>query len=219
MHIEPGVLNAAKILSANVAAVGALAVYAPGLLRQPGEIVKFILAAAFFSVFMEIFHLPVGPSELHFVGASAVYFTFGFLPTLFGFAFGLLMQGVLFEPQDLLHLGVNSLSLMVPLIAVHAAMGRRFFAADGQTQKEITWSRIVAFDAAYYAGVTGMVGFWLFLGEETTPLADWALFAAAYLPLVALEPLFTYGVLKGLRALSADSPLRRVTAIDRLALI
>ena len=52
-------------------------------------IVKIALAAVFFSLFMEAFHMPVGPSELHFVGASAVYFVFGFLPALFGFAIGL----------------------------------------------------------------------------------------------------------------------------------
>jgi cobalt/nickel transport system permease protein len=63
MHIEPGVLNATKVLSANVGAVATLAAYAPGLVRRPIEIGKVLLAAAFFSVFMEIFHLPVGASS------------------------------------------------------------------------------------------------------------------------------------------------------------
>jgi cobalt/nickel transport system permease protein len=217
MHIEPGVLNAAKILAANAGAVAVLAAHAPGLIRRPGEIVKFLLAAAFFSLFMEIYHLPVGPSELHFIGASAVYFLFGFLPTLFGFAFGLLLQGALFEPQDLIHLGVNSLSLIVPLVAVHAAMGRRFF-AEGADKREVNWKRIAAFDAAYYAGVTGMVGFWLLLGEETTPLADWATFAAYYAPLVLLEPVFTWAALKGVNSLRQDGAIRRLTVVDQLAL-
>ncbi|MNR29417.1 cobalt transport protein CbiM [compost metagenome] len=80
---------------------------------------------------MEVFHLPVGASELHFVGASAVYIIFGFIPSWFGFAIGLLLQGLLFEPQDLVHLGVNSLSLMLPLIAAHGLLGRRFVLAVG----------------------------------------------------------------------------------------
>ena len=71
MHIEPGVLNAAKVLYANAAAIATLAAFSPKLLR-PDNLIKTILAAAFFSVFMEVFHLPVGASELHFVGASAV---------------------------------------------------------------------------------------------------------------------------------------------------
>src|SRR5271165_4771872 len=90
MHIEPGVLSASKILYANVTAASTLTGYLPSLLRRPANLLKIGLAAGFFSVFMEIFHMPVGPSELHFVGASAVYFVFGFLPTLFGFAIGLL---------------------------------------------------------------------------------------------------------------------------------
>lgn len=214
MHIEPGVLNAAKVLSANAGAVTTLAVYAPGLVRRPIEIGKVLLAAAFFSVFMQVFHMPVGASELHFVGASAVYFTFGFLPTLFGFAIGLLLQGMIFEPQDLLHLGVNSLSLILPLIATHELIGKRFFQTDDKTP--VKWSTIVRFDAAYYSGVVGMVGFWLALGNEPTPFYNWLIFAASYLPLVFCEPLFTWGVVRLLNRVDPKSIVRRLTAIDQL---
>jgi ABC-type Co2+ transport system permease subunit len=216
MHIEPGVLNASKVIYANVTAASALVAYLPPLLRKPHEIVKIALAAIFFSLFMEAFHMPAGPSELHFVGASAVYFVFGFLPALFGFAIGLLLQGLIFEPQDLVHLGVNSLSLMVPLIAVHALGGRRYF-ADDAFKPRLSWAEIVKFDAAYYAGVVGMVGFWLALGTEATPFASWALFAASYLPLVLCEPLFTFAVLKLLGKLDPANPIRMATAVDALA--
>lgn len=213
MHIEPGVLDAAKIASANVVALGALGASAWGFVRRPADLAKTLLAALFFSIFMQVWHMPVGPSELHLIGASAIYFTFGFLPTLFGFALGLALQGLLFEPQDLIHLGVNSLSLMVPLIAVHAAFGRRFFARDGL---ETRWSSVLKFDAAYYAGVVAMVGFWLALGQEPTPLQSWARFAASYLPLVALEPLFTLLVLKGLKRFEGSAPVRALTAAPQL---
>jgi ABC-type Co2+ transport system permease subunit len=217
MHIEPGVLNAVKILSANVAAVSTLGAHAPAALRAPGVWVKTLLAAAFFSVFMEIFHMPVGPSELHFIGASAVYFTFGFLPTLFGFALGLTLQGVLFEPQDLVHLGVNSLSLMLPLIATHMALGQRFFATEDR--KALSWAAILRFDAAYYAGVVGMVGFWLFLGEEATPLQSWLWFAASYLPVVLCEPVFTYASLRLLKQQTGWNMLQRFTALPQLTVV
>jgi cobalt/nickel transport system permease protein len=216
MHIEPGVLTASKVIYANVTAVAALTAYLPPLLRNPGAIVKTALAAVFFSVFMEAFHMPVGPSELHFVGASAVYFVFGFLPALFGFAIGLTLQGLIFEPQDLVHLGVNSLSLMVPLIAVHALRGRHYF-ADRASKPRLSWAEIVKFDAAYYAGVVGMVGFWLALGNEATPLTSWALFAASYAPLVLCEPLFTYVALRALGKLDPANPVRAVTAVNALA--
>ncbi len=213
MHIEPGVLDAAKIASANVAALGALGASAWRLVRRPADLAKTLLAALFFSIFMQVWHMPVGPSELHLIGASAIYFTFGFLPTLFGFALGLALQGLMFEPQDLVHLGVNSLSLMVPLIAVHAAFGRRFFSGV-----ETRWSSVLKFDAAYYAGVVAMVGFWLALGQEPTPLQSWARFAASYLPLVALEPLFTLAVLKGLKRFEGSAPVRTLTIAPQLRL-
>ncbi|MEF7613500.1 energy-coupling factor ABC transporter permease [Aquincola sp. MAHUQ-54] len=193
MHIEPGMLASPKILGANIAAAGLLLCYAPALLKRPALWLRTLLAAAFFSVFMQSFHMPVGPSELHFVGAMPIYLTLGFLPTLFGFALGLLMQGLLFEPQDLVHLAVNSLSLMVPLIALHHTLGKRIAAPAGI-------KTILQLDAAYYAGVAAMVGFWLLIGEDATALADWAAFAASYGGVVLLEPVFTVLVCKGVAA-------------------
>lgn len=214
MHIEPGVLSAAKVVAANAGAIATLGANLPALIRHPSDLLKTVLAAGFFSLFMEIFHMPVGASELHFVGASAVYFTFGYLPALFGFALGLLLQGLLFEPLDLYHLGVNSLSLMLPLIAAHEIFGKGFFRPQDKTP--VKWATILRFDATYYAGVVGMVGFWLILGDEPTPFINWGVFALSYLPLVFCEPLFTWGVLKLMGRSDAGSLVRRATAIDRL---
>jgi len=216
MHIEPGIVNASTVLFANVTAVGTLAPFAPAIVKRPSTIAKVVLAAVFFSVFMEVFHLPVGASELHFVGASAVYFTFGFIPTLFGFAIGLALQGLLFEPQDLVHLGVNSLSLMLPLIATHALVGRHFF--QGEDRTKVSWASIVKFDAPYYAGVVAMVGFWLSLGQEPTPFYNWLEFAISYLPLVLLEPVFTYFVVRYLKKSEAAAVIRNATVIAKLAI-
>ena len=119
MHIEPGYVASAKILAANLAAAALLGSQSIHLLKAPPLVVRSLIAGVLFMLFMQAFHLPVGPSELHFIGAMPVYVLFGLLPTLFGFALGLLMQGLLFEPQDLVHLAVNALSLIVPLLAVH----------------------------------------------------------------------------------------------------
>ena len=192
MHIEPGILSSAKIAFANVAAVGMLAACAPALVKRPTLLLRTALAALFFSIFMQVFHMPVGASELHFVGAMPIYLLLGFVPTLFGFAFGLLLQGLLFDPQDLAHLAVNSLSLMVPLAAVHYGLGKRL---AGQ----FTVANIVKLDFAFYAGVTLMVGFWLSMGTEPTPLANWATFAASYLALVLVEPLVTLAIVRAAR--------------------
>lgn len=201
MHIEPGILSGAKIAAANLTAIGLAAAQAPQLLKQPQLVLRTLLAALFFSVFMQSFHLPAGASELHFIGAMPIYLTLGFVPTLLGFGLGLLLQGVIFEPADLLHLGVNFLSLAVPLLALHLGLGHRL-AAGAATEIR----SVLKLDAAYYAGVAIMVGFWLSMGEVATPFAEWMTFAAAYLPVVLIEPVLTVAVVRLLQS-QAHRPL------------
>lgn len=200
MHIEPGVLAPAKLLIANTAAVALLASHLPALARRWSDVGRSLLAALFFSLFMQAFHLSVGPSELHFIGAMPIYLAFGLLPTLFGFAIGLLAQGMLFEPQDLVHLGVNLLSLAVPLLVVHHTLGRRARASSLDPTQPVSQARtVLRLDGIYYAGVTLMVGFWLANGVMATPALEWLRFAGSYLAVVAFEPLVTLGVLALLR--------------------
>ena len=192
MHIEPGMISQAKVVVANVAASGVLLHYVSAYIKQPADIIRTVLAALFFTLFMQSFSLPVGPSELHFVGAMIIYLSLGFIPAMFGFAIGLLLQGLIFDPQDLMHLAVNSLSLIVPLIAVHFTFGRKIRAADFS----INWKNIVKMDAAYYAGVTLMVGFWLAVSQVATPFSAWATFVASYLLVIAIEPVITVATIK-----------------------
>lgn len=195
MHIEPGIIAQAKVMVANVGAAGVLLAYTKDLIKNPADIVRMLVAAVFFSLFMQAFHVQAGPSELHFVGAMVIYLALGFAPTLIGFAVGLLLQGVLFDPMDLPHLAVNSLSLIVPLIAVHYTLGRKLREQDGV----ITWKNILKLDAMYYSGVTVMVGFWLAMSNVATSFGAWATFASSYLVLVACEPLLTYAALRLLK--------------------
>ena len=220
MHIEPGYVTSAKVAIANAGAIG---VFAWGckeqikeLLGQPWVPLKSLLAAGFFSLLMQSFHMTVGPSELHFLGAMAMYLTLGFTPTLLGFGIGLLFQGLIFEPADLYHLGVNSLSLMLPLITVHYVAGRRFF--DQTVSERLSWARIVKLDAMYYSGVTGMVGFWLMIGDVPTPFSAWATFAGSYLAIVACEPVFTYLAVKGLKSIENRSLVAKLTAVRELTI-
>ena len=153
MHIEIGILPQDKLVMAAVAATGLLAVHAKPLLTSPANWLRTALAAVFFSILMQLWHLPVGPSELHLVGAIPIYLLFGYIPTLFGFMLGLFLQAFFFEPQDMLHLAVNFLSLGVPLVVVHATYGRHL--------QKLRLTNLVTLDAFYYTGVTLMVGFWL----------------------------------------------------------
>ena len=220
MHIEPGYVAPAKVVIANVGAIGVLAwgckEQIKEFLGQPWVPLKSLLAAGFFSLFMQSFHMSVGPSELHFVGAMAMYLTLGFTPTLLGFGIGLVFQGLVFEPGDLYHLGVNSLSLMLPLITVHYIAGRRFF--DQSISQRLSWARIVKLDAMYYTGVTGMVGFWLMIGNVATPFSAWAAFAGSYLAIVAFEPIFTYLVVKGLKSVENHVLVGKLTAVRELTI-
>jgi ABC-type Co2+ transport system permease subunit len=193
MHIEPGVLAAGKVAAANAAAFALVCAAAWPLLRRPALALRTLIAAAFFTLCMQSFSMKVGPSELHFVGALPMYLALGLVPTLLGFAFGLLLQGLLFEPADLLHLSVNTLSLALPLLALHATLGRRL--------ARVNLSAVLRLDAAYYVGVTAMVGFWLSIGEVATPWGEWARFAASYVAVVALEPMITVALLLGVARL------------------
>ncbi len=216
MHIEPGYLAPAKIVFANATALGIVAGYLRHIVLRPWELAKTLLAALFFSLFMQGFSQPVGPSELHFVGASAIYLTLGFVPTLVAFPLGLLVQGLLFDPADLGHLAVNALSLIVPLVAVHYTIGRTLF--NEAAGRRLSWARLVKLDAAYYAGVTGMVGFWLFYGNGATAFADWALFAASYLAVVAVEPVLTLATVRLLKHHEQRPLVARLSMVRRLRL-
>lgn len=216
MHIEPGFVSAAKVMGANAAAAGLLVLYLRKLIKHPLDILKVLLAAVFFSVFMQGFHMSVGPSELHFIGAMSIYLTLGFIPTMFGFAAGLLLQGLLFDPMDLPHLAVNSLSLILPLITVHYVAGRELF--DKGVRQRVSWTTILKLDGIYYAGVTSMVGFWLLIGEVETPFSAWLTFAASYLAVVAVEPFITLLTVKTLKRYEGSPAVKRLFVVDRLKL-
>lgn len=214
MHIEPGFIAQSKILLANVSATGVMLVAGMRLLKRPTDIIRSLLAAMFFSLFMQSFHISIGPSELHFVGAMAMYLTLGFIPTLFGFAIGLLIQGLVFNPADLVHLAVNSLSLILPLISVHVLMGRKL---RGQSIA-IRWQHIIKLDAMYYTGVTAMVGFWLAISEVATPFAAWAAFASSYLAIVIIEPFVTYAALNLLKRFNHTAFVTNCFDVQRIEL-
>ena len=214
MHIEPGFIAQAKIMLANVAASGVLLAYVKELVKAPADIIRTLLAAVFFTLFMQSFHVSVGPSELHFVGAMAMYLTLGFVPTLIGFAAGLLLQGLLFNPADLVHLAVNSLSLILPLMTVHYTVGRKL----REQGAALSWQQIVKMDAMYYSGVTAMVGFWLLAADVATPFAAWAAFASSYALIVIAEPVVTYAAVRLLKRYDNNAVINHCFAIADLKL-
>jgi ABC-type Co2+ transport system permease subunit len=213
MHIEPGLISQAKIALANVAASGLLLSYARGLITRPADIVRTLLATIFFTFFMQSFHVQVGPSELHFIGAMAMYLTLGFVPTLIGFAAGLLLQAIVFDPTDMMNLAANALTLITPLIALHYTFGRKL-----REGAKVNFQQILKMDAMYYAGVVAMVGFWLSMSAVATPFAAWATFASSYLVVVACEPVFTYVTVRLLKDHQDKTWVKTCFAVSELKL-
>lgn len=214
MHIEIGIIEPARAALADAAALGLVATQLPAVVRQPSNLPKVALSAVIFSVLMQAWHMPVGPSELHLVGATTVYILFGFAPAMLGFALGLLLQVLLFEPEDMAHLGVNALSLMLPMAAVHYSFGRRLF--DARFQDRFSLARVLRIDAIYYAGVSAMVGFWLLISTDSVALADWGAWVAAYLPVFMAEALLTFVTVTILAGVRRSPAILRMTEIGRL---
>ena len=105
MHIEPGVVNGAKIVLSYATAAGA-GLYAVRLaadtLRKQGiaslAARTAVTTAAVFSFFEILPHVSVGVSEVHFIFGSTLFLIFGAAPAALGLALGLLLQGVFFVP-------------------------------------------------------------------------------------------------------------------------
>lgn len=214
MHIEVGIIDPVRMNAAHAAAAGVMTIESRHLLN-PVELAKTVMAGAIFSVLMQVWHVPVGPSELHIIGATSIYLVFGFVPSLLGFGLGLFFQAVLFEHRDLLHWGVNALTLMLPLIAMHATFGRQL---KGSAAERLTLARVFRLDAVYYAGVVAMVGFWLMISNDPAPLADWLRWAFWYLPVFAAEAVLTFATVTLLWMRRNKPAIARYTEITSLRL-
>lgn len=214
MHIEVGIIDPARVALANAAALSLVASLLPSLIHHPFMLPKTALAAVAFSSMMQIWHLPVGPSELHLIGATTIYLLFGFTPAMLGFASGLVLQAFLFEPGDIPHLGVNALSLMLPMLVVHATFGKRLFSSI--LAERLNLARVLRLDATYYAGVSLMVGFWLSVSNDGLAFSDWARWVLAYAPVFLLEACITYGVMRATKRLGTHGLTGNLTEVHRL---
>ena len=214
MHIEVGIIDPVRIALANAAALGVVASQVPALVRNPLALPKAVLSAVAFSALMQTWHLPVGPSELHLIGATTIYMLFGLAPAMLGFALGLVLQAFLFEPGDIPHLGVNALSLMIPMIAVHYSFGRRLF--EAKFKERFNLGKVLRIDAVYYAGVSAMVGFWLMISNDAVAFADWATWVAAYFPVFVAEAFITFTAVLVIKGFRSNSLVTRMTEVGRL---
>ncbi len=208
MHIEPGVVEGAKIALSYATALGAIgygAKLALDTVRQDGvgalalrSVMATVLVFCFFQVFP---HYPVGVSEVHLILGATLFLILGAGPAAIGLAAGLLAQGLFFAPADLPQYGMNVTTLLVPLLAV-SAVARRVIPAN-TAYKDLSYRQVLALSTAYQGGVVAWVGFWAVYGQGfgAENLTQVSAFAAAYLSVIVIEPVLDLAILAAAKAL------------------
>jgi ABC-type Co2+ transport system permease subunit len=208
MHIEPGLVDGAKITlsyATAAAAVGYSVKLVPQTVREQG-LVSFALRTAaatalVFSFFEVLPHVRVGVSELHLILGSTLFLLFGAAPAACGLALGLLAQGLLFEPADLPQYGMNVTTLLVPLFAIRALAERVIPGKSAYV--DLRYGQALALSTAYQSGIVAWVAFWALYGAGfgAQNLASIASFAASYALVIVVEPLVDLAVLAAAKSL------------------
>lgn len=217
MHIEPGVVEGAKILlsyATAVTAFGLTAKLALDSVRNNGGVaalaLRSLLTTALVFCFFEVFpHHAVGVSEVHLILGSTLLLLFGAGAAAIGLAAGLLLQGLLFAPFDLPQYGMNVTTLLVPLFAIQAVARR--VVPENVAYTDLKYRQVLSLSVPYQGGVVAWVAFWSFYGQGfgTETLASVASFGAAYMSVIVVEPLVDLAVLAAAKSLKGlrDSKL------------
>lgn len=202
MHIEPGVVDGAKLLlSVGTASVAcALTVKAIiDTLRSDGVSAlmtrTLITTCLVFVSFEVLWHHPVGVSEVHLIMGSTLFLLFGVVPTALGLSLGLFIQGVFFAPTDLPQFGMNLTSLLLPLFAM--SLVARQIIKPSTAYVDLSYRQTLKLSLVFQGGVVVWVAFWTIYGQGLYA-ANWealASFAAAYSAVIVIEPLLDLGVL------------------------
>jgi ABC-type Co2+ transport system permease subunit len=218
MHIEPGIVDGAKIvLSYGTAAAsfGLLGKMALDTIRKSGvlslAVRSVITTVAVFCFFEVLPHYPVGVSEVHFILGSTLFLMFGAGPAAIGLAAGLLLQGALFAPFDLPQYGINVTTLLVPLWAVSMLANRLI--PEKTAYVDVSYVQALALSTTFQAGIVGWVAFWAFYGQGfgAENMASVGSFGVAYMLVILGEPLADLAVLAAAKTLA---PLTRNLAFE-----
>jgi len=203
MHIEPGVVDGAKIVlgtATGVASIGTVAKLAFDYLKQNGNLMalagRSVAASAMVFGFFEFLpHPPVGVSEVHLILGTTLFLILGTIPTAIGLIFGLAAQSFLFAPSDIPQLGMNLTTLILPVLAM-AALAQRIIPAD-TPYTEVTYKQAAMLSLVFQGGIIAWVAFWVFYGQGFTAetMVNAGAFASVYIFVVLLEPIIDLGAL------------------------
>ena len=202
MHIEPGVVNEAKIVLSYATAAGATGLtfkYAAQTLRHSKNsafILRFIMTTLLTVFFFEVLpKFPVGVSEVHFIFGSTLFLLFGVAPAAIGLAAGLAIQGIILAPTDLPQYFMNTTTLLLPLYAISWVAGR--IIAPNTAYVDCTYTQVLKLSATYQAGIVTWVAFWAFYGQGfgADNISAVTGFGLAYLSVILIEPIVDVAIL------------------------
>lgn len=209
MHIEPGVVDGAKIVLSYATALAAFGFSAKASIDmiKKNSLMSLIGRSAITTVFVFIFfqvmpHHAVGVSEVHFILGSTLFLMFGPAAASIGLLSGLLMQGIFFAPIDLPQYGMNVTTLLLPLFAM-SVVARRII-SDNTAYVDISYKQALKLSLTYQGGIVAWVAFWAFYGQGfgAENMASVATFGLAYMSVVLLEPVLDLAVLAGAKSLN-----------------
>lgn len=207
MHIEPGVVDGAKMAFAYATATAAAGYsirLAVGDLARSNAAsfgVRTLLAAIGTFICFEVLPtFPVGISEVHFILGTTLFLILGAAPAAFGLALGLLVQGMFFAPDDLPMYFVNVTTLLVPLFAIDT-LARRVVPAR-TAYVDLSYVHVLKMSAVYQGGIVAWVAFWAFYGQGVgaDTFQSVIVFGAAYMLVLLIEPVADLAVLAGAKA-------------------
>jgi hypothetical protein len=202
MHIEPGVVNEAKMALSYAATAGAAGLtikYSVDTLRQSNSLafaLRLIMAALLTVFFFEVLpKIPVGVSEVHFIFGSTLFLLFGTAPAAIGLAAGLAIQGLFVAPADLPQYFMNISTLLFPLFAISWVAGR--IIAPNTAYVDCTYKQVLKLSATYQAGIVAWVAFWAFYGQGfgADNISAVTSFGLAYLSVILIEPIVDVALL------------------------
>ena len=209
MHIEPGVVDGAKIVlsyATAAASIGLIAKMASDTIRQDEGVASLAIRSAattalVFSFFEILPHHAVGVSEVHLILGSTLFLIFGAGPAAIGLALGLIAQSVFFAPFDLPQYGMNITTLIVPLYLM-GLLARRII-PEKTAYTDVKYSQAFALSTSYQGGIVAWVAFWALYGHGITleNLAQIGTFGLAYMSVILIEPLIDLAVLAGAKSL------------------
>lgn len=212
MHIEPGVVDGAKLLLSYGTAAAAVTVMLQATLTALREsdlaslLLRTALATLLVFCFFEVFwHHPVGISEVHLILGTTLYLLFGLVPTAIGLAGGLFIQGFFFAPVDLPQYAINTTTLLAPLFVMHL-VAKKIIPAE-TAYVDLTYAQTLKLSATYQGGIIAWVAFWAFYGQGfgAENFANVMSFGLAYSGVVLIEPLIDLAVLYTAKSLHAFS--------------